>query len=271
MNLPNQNNKSGNNSQKQNEKNYFSRENFKNRNTKRVLGFEYWKGMLKVSISEEIPAQSQGSYPKYNELIYLHLSPLKARILLHEIKHGLLQDTTCNTNLAWGVDTGLDGKKSIIAFSHASGSTISSPIYQCTIGKPDSNFNLTSKDAYIFNSNYHFGIEWTNFSKMEFDNKFYDALEIESFCGVLEEYIKASTGAIAYSILDMGRFDYSRINTKLDVIMDKLGIPKYNSNEANYTSGGSTQFNKYKNNTSLNDFPMPEPITESELEEQIYS
>lgn len=252
------------------ERNYFSRENFKNHDIKRALGFEFWKGMLKVSISEE----KQGDrYSTYEEKIYLHLSPAKARILLSEIREGLMKDTTFDTSKAWGVDTGLDGKKSIIAFAHATGSTAERPIYRCTIGKPDSNFNLTSKDVYIFNSNYHYGIQWSDFDKMEYDNSFYDCLELDAFCTVLREYINASSGAIAYSVLDMARFDYNRINTKIDVVMDKLGIPKYNgggNGDSSY-GGGSSQFNKPRGASNGTSNRGVESTSAEEIEEALYA
>ena len=47
------------------------------------LGFAFWKGLLKVSISQ---AKQTYSGTEYEELTYIHLSPLKAKLLSDILK-----------------------------------------------------------------------------------------------------------------------------------------------------------------------------------------
>ena len=52
----------------------------------------------------------------------------------------------------------------------------------------------------------------------------------------MDEYVKAMTGAISYSVMDMARFDVSRINTKIELVMNKLGIESKSSRQVSSES-----------------------------------
>ena len=60
---------------------------------------------------------------------------------------------------------------------------------------------------------------------------------------VLEEYYKAVTNAVAFTVMDQRKFGANRTDTKLDAIAAALGV------ETNRSSGGQRRFN---NNSYFN-------------------
>ena len=71
---------------------------------------------------------------------------------------------------------------------------------------------------------------------MDCTTTYQDDVELDMLIIVLDEYIKAITGATAYTVMDMGRFDYSRINTKIELVMNKLGIESKSSRQVSSES-----------------------------------
>ena len=208
--------------------------------SKKTLSFSFWKGNLKISISE---IKESYSGVEYEELAYIHLSPNKAQILKAQLIDFMNLEDTATTNISVGVDTGMNDTKNFIAIGNTNTSTDDDIQRTLCIGKVSPDGKVLEKTDFNFNHQYHFGIKWTDVRTMDCETKFRDNTELELFIIVLDEYIKSMTGAMAYSVMDMGRFDYSRINTKIELVMNALGLEVKGSSKPNYNSSNS-YFNK---------------------------
>ena len=224
----------GDNNKKQNYENtFYSRLKFTNYDEKKMLSFSYWKGFLKIAISN-IKESAMGI--EYEELSVLHLSPIKAQILKEQLFTFRNMKDSETTNKSFGIDTGIGETKNFIAIGNTDSSKKDDIQRTLLIGKVDVNGNLLEGNSFNFNHQYHFGIEWTDVKSMKCTTTYHDNIELDLFITVLDEYVKAMTGAIAYSVMDMGRFDNSRINTKIELVMNKLGIESKSSKQASSES-----------------------------------
>ena len=220
------NNKGG---KKNYENTHYSRIKFNNREEKLLLGFSYWSGLLKVTISQEKSSFSGGG-TEYDEIAYIHLSPVKSKVL----SAGISELLDGKEDKLYGVNTGFSETQSVIAFGKDDGKMA------VIIAKVDPEGKIQNAVTFHFNNEYHYGLEWTDFKKMECERNFNNNLELEMFKLVLDQFTEAMTGAMSYSVMDMGRFDNSRINTKIDLVMDALNIERKSSNG----NPGNSYFNK---------------------------
>ena len=221
----------GDNNKKQNYENtHYSRLRFNNNEEKKMLSFSFWKGFLKVAISN---IKESYSGVEYEELAYIHLSPNKAYILKSQLLDFINLKDHATTNMSVGVDTGLTDTKNFIAIGNTNTSSEKDIQRSLCIGKVSPDGKIIEKTNFNFNHQYHFGIEWTNIEKMDCSTNYIDDVELNLLITILDEYIKAMTGATAYSVMDMGRFDYSRINTKIELMMNALGIEPKSSKQNN--------------------------------------
>ena len=73
---------------------------------------------------------------------------------------------------------------------------------------------------------------------------------------MLNDFARAMTGAFAYSVADLTRFDLAAVKGKMDPIYDKLGIEK-RSYGGNRNYGGENNFlsnaKSSSNSTSFDD------------------
>lgn len=228
------------------ENTYYSRFKIKNNKEKLMLTASYWKGMLKISISEEKPGTN---YPTYDELAYIHLSPMKAAILSREID--VFVADSKESIRSYGVNTGISETQSFIVFRNLQ---ISSTTCRCLeIGKIDPNGTIIQSQIFPFNSDiYNYGCEWDDMKDTSTLNKtpMYD-IEVYMFKTLLNEYIKGSTGGIGYSTIDMGKYDQSTVVDKLNTLLQNQGL----------SSIGDTP--KDSNKSFFNKNTMTPPLTPS--------
>ena len=197
------------NNKKQNyEDTFYSRTKFTNYEEKKMLSFSFWKGFLKIAIND---IKESGSGIEYNELSVIHLSPIKAHILKEQLLYFKSLEDTATTNKSFGVDTGIGETKNFIAIGNTATSNEDDIQRTLFIGKVDINGNLLDGNDFNFNHQYHFGIEWDNLQTMECNTRYNDNTELDIFIIILDQYVSAMTGATAYSVMDMGRFNNSRI------------------------------------------------------------
>ena len=224
----------GDTNKKQNyEETYYSRMRFTNYEEKKMLSFSFWKGFLKIAINN---IKDSGSGVEYDELSVIHLSPIKAHILKEQILQFKSLEDTCTTNKSVGVDTGIGETKNFIAIGNTENSNENDIQRTLFIGKVDINGTLLEGNSFNFNHQYHFGIEWTDIQKMECTTNYQDNTELDMLIILLDEYVSSITGATAYTVMDMGRFNNSRINTKIELVMSKLGIEFKSSKQASSES-----------------------------------
>lgn len=221
------------NKEKMYEENYYSRMRFYD-NTNMSLGFSFWKGMLKIYISQNTAAP--GGFPKYDELVYIHMSPAKAKILANGITE-LLAEGDKSTKL-YGVNTGSGEVQGLIACGNRNGRKY------LVIGKVDPNGKAVDTQEFEFTSDYNFGLVFSNIEKMEFERNYYNNMDIESFRDLLEDYARSTNGAMGYAVADIARYETAKNNNKIMAIQDALGIEKKSSSSAPKGSSSNSFFNK---------------------------
>lgn len=239
------------NKQSNNEITYFSRLRIKNPSTKLQMGFSYWKGMLKISISKEVPGEN---YPTYEECAYVHISPMKSLLLQSELKRFLSADTT-DTKAAYGIETGISEVRTIVIFKYENEGKDRIMI----IGKVDPNGNLIQSFSFLFNNAlYNYSCEWKDFNDMSTLNKVSNPdADFDILCTVLEEFRRGAVGGIAYSVADMQRFDYASAMSKLTKIMSACGASDNVYSNKQQSGRGSNSYFDSSNGFSQNSMTPP--------------
>jgi len=253
------NNNSGTKSNKMYESTYYSRMQFKGQDKIR-LGFSFKSGMLIIDMSEE----KDGF--QFETLTSCYLTPTKALLFYNQIQK-FNEDVAAGkykTDAAYGVNTGL-GEISTVIMIHLLGKDPA-----ITIAKVNDSGQYVSKYTYKFNKGYHYGITLKNYEDMgSYEKEFYDDIEFTQLQQTIKTFADNMNGAVAYSVLDLARYDYRAVMNKMNPIYDKLGIERqgnggsYSKSDNNFFNG-SGSFNKggTSNSTSLddvmNDLPMEE-------------
>ena len=240
------NNSESGNSKKLYENTYYSRLRVKNDNAKLALSYSFKSGNLIVEASEI----KQGF--QYEVLESVFISPTKALLFSREIDKfkEYINGSKIDPNKAFGITTGMGEKVSYIGFS----SDKEKHIF-ITLGKIDGSGNITNAVTVPFNSEYHYSVEWDNIQSMDLSKVYYEDIELTQFQNMIIDFARSMSGAMAYSVLDIGRFDIAGIKGKMDPIYDKLGIEKRSYGNKSY--GGENNFlnnaKSMSNSTSFDD------------------
>lgn len=236
------------------EQTYYSRTVLKGTDGLR-LGFSFKSGMIVVDITQE----KEGF--QYETLASCFLTPIKALTMYNQIQEfkAQVENKTYKEGTAFGVNTGIGDISTVLLIHKVDGNTA------VTIGKVNSDGQYVAKFTYKFAKGYHYGITLSNIESMSSVKKeFYDDAEFIQFEQAIKSFADNSNGSIAYSVLDLGRYDYKSLSNKLNPIYDKLGIERQNNSsrqsDNNFFSGSNGGFNRgTSNNTSLdevmNDLP----------------
>lgn len=179
-----------------------------------ALSYSFYNRMLKLSISPvKMNSGDKVSYDHENAAV-VWLTHTKARLLRDEIEKVLKGEISNG-----GVPTGTEGLVRFI-----DGKELGINNYCLVINKVNENGEVTSSYAYEFKTKHHYAIE--NYDPKDSSHKktYNNNLEIQQLLDLLESYYIAMTGAVAYSVMDANRFNTNTVNTKIDLIMSKLGV-----------------------------------------------
>ena len=206
------------------------------------LSFSYWKNLLKISISPMITGDTNTPYASFDHKNQgtVHLTHDKARILYAEIME-FLKDPDAYNNM--GVPSGATG---LISISNGKEFGVNSPIL--VIRKINQETGcVESSYMYQFKTNYA-SVRNFDESTQKFDRCIYEQIEIYVLMDILKSYYESMSYSTAYTVINANQYNDSRYNTKLDLLMDKLGIerkqPKassggYNSSYFNMNNGNN--------------------------------
>lgn len=225
------------------ENQYYSRIGFReyeNNNMKdKRLGISYKSGMMILEISKA----KEGGF-EYEPLVSVYITPTKAKIFAYQIDEFKkeLENGLSDSSKGFGINTGM-GETQTVALVHIN----SNNDKVLTICKVDSNGNITNSEDFTFNSNFHYGIEFNDYKKMDFNKVMYNDIEFEQLEEAINSFAINSNGAIAYSVADLTRYDYRAIMNKMNPIYDALGIERNNGGNSRNNSGGGF-FNSGNNN-----------------------
>ena len=213
----------GNN--KRTEDSYYSRLVISNPNGK-FLKFKFWAGKLAMSIAEVDSSQQKFAY---KETATAFFNPMKAKILAEELKKFIADPG----HKPVGVVIGSGDPNTCVTFMH------NNDDISVDICKVDAQGNKSGEDVFTFQKDYHYSVEYKDFKKLDFSKNYFNSLEIEAVIELLESFFKASNGAFAYSVMDMSRFNYGRLKSNTEAIMDKLGIQRASSKGPGFFSGNN--------------------------------
>lgn len=181
----------------------------------------FWGGLMKLAISPKVASNDNSISYDHENNIELYLSHTKAMILAREIKDLISGKAEGNSV---GVHTGMKSDGLVLI---TDGKELGVTGYCLVLMKLDENNIPVSSFAYEFRQNYHYAIRNFNQDNGKYDKVFYENLELEQLVLALEEYYKAMVGAQAYAASNMAfKFDISRFNQNIGLIMDKLGIQR---------------------------------------------
>lgn len=204
------------------------------------LSITFWASTMKISIAPKKNTPNGEIAYDYDNGISIYLSHTKARILAEEIK-AFMEGKINNV----AVDTA----KGLISISNGKEFGVNSNFLVIRSFDQENN-TVSSSYAYEFKKQYHYSIRNFDEKNMDkFEKVYYDDIEIWQFVTLLEEYYKAMTGAVAFTVIDQSKYNNSRVQTKLDSIASKLGID-WSSNNGNKSSGGASFFSNKESNGS---------------------
>lgn len=205
------------------------------------LTFRYWKQSLCIGI---FPRKQTGGDEVAFDMdngITIYLNHTKARILKAELENFLRDPVTYNGS---GVPSG----QAAITISNGLEYGKNTPVL--TIRKVNGdNGEVTSAFAYEFKTDFHYSIR--NYDGKRFNTEYdaYKYIEIHQMITVLDEYVKASTNAIAFTVRDQSKFVESRVFNGLNSIAEKLGVELRSGNNGNKRFNNSSYFNSASNNS----------------------
>lgn len=201
-----------------------------------ALSYRFTLGMLVVSISPMLPSAKPDDARlwDHDNKVSIWLTHSKAKMLLEEIEYIQAHPDTVNNG---GVDTRSGG---LISFSIGKELGASGPCLIIRKIDQDSG-EAVSTYAYQFKTDYYRSIRNYNPSAPnESERVNYPNMEVEEFKDLLRTYASSIGGSQAYANMYYQRFETNKMNTKIRLIMDKLGIenPEYSKK----SSGGNRSF-----------------------------
>ena len=202
------------------------------------LTARFWKNNLCIGI---FPRRNTGNDEVSFDMdngITIYLSHTKARILKHEIELFLSDPITYNS-------VGVPSGQAAITISNGSEYGKDNPVI--TIRKVTETGEVVASFTYEFKTNAHYSIrhyDGKNFDAVYEDYKY---LEIEQLITLLDEYAKASTNAIAFSVMEQRKYSYARLDTKIDQIAASLGVETARSSNSSKNRYNGTSY--FSNNS----------------------
>lgn len=208
------------------------------------LSFSYWRNLLKISISPKQESKPGATYDTYDykNNISIHINHMKARILAMEID-AFLQDPDKLNNI--GINSGANG---FLTISNGKEFGINSPVL--VIRKMDEDGAILSSYAYQFNApEYHYAIRNFEESSLKFDRINKPNIELIIMRDLLQSYYESTTYAMAYTVIDASKYENSRTNTKIDLLLDNAGV------KSNNRGGGGRSFFQRSSDTDSRNTP----------------
>ena len=189
------------------EPSYYSRLRIKNYNENLVLSFNFWKGTLKVIISE-VNAQGQG-----NDLAYIHLSPTKAHIMADAVKRVM----NTENNVSFGVDTGSGETRGFIAVGKENN------VPYLVIAKVNADGSYESCQRFNFNNNYNYILNVHDVASLKCQKEYMNNVELIQLHDMFADYSRCASGAIGASFHDIGRYESAKTSNLIKKIAQKVG------------------------------------------------
>lgn len=210
------------------------------------LSCQFWNNSLRIMISPR-NSDSPTDQPTFDNKnsISVYLNHMKAR-MLHDVLCKFMEDPEKYDN------AGVVAGASFISFS--TGKDFGSKFPLVIIRKVDEAGSITSSFAYEVKGDYHFAVRgFSEKSNGQYERDYYPNIELECLKTLLEEFYKAESRALAYTVLDTFKFDHYRMSTKLNRIGEKLGLDMNVSSSGSAPRSSSTSYFSRNNGASSNE------------------
>lgn len=222
-----------------------------------ALSYSYWNGALKISIAPMLKNPTSNQKWDRKNAATVFLTHRAARILRAEAQKVLKGEIHSG-----GTKSGSEG---LITFTD--GSEVGAAGYCLIIRKinPD-NGDINGTYVYEFRTGFHYGIQDFQADSSNFKKDYFDTIEVDEFLDILEQYYLASSKMYTGSIIDEMKYNDSRMNTKIGLIAEALGV-EFKAGNSNRSSGNQSYFDK--NNGDDSSYPSRSRINvrESTLDE----
>ena len=258
-------NGNGNNSQGSKDVTYYSRLKFRSKDNSQSLSISFWGGLLIFQIDAVDTSNGFKSTPVET----IRLSIAKAKLLSYELEEYSdifrNRDIKKDPNVAYGVNAGLGSEQSYIGFiaDEDNEGVVTTGV---VIGKIDGQGTILSSHTVMFDASNDFynALEWEDITKMKVSSVSFGHIEIEMIQDLVKDFASHMNGAIAYSVQDINRYEYNKMNRKFDSIFDKLGIERIQqgSGRGNYGRTNSFLNNLASKNSSSVSFDNLEDMLE---------
>lgn len=209
---------------------------------KTSLSFSFWNKLLKVAIAPKKETEGDTIAFDHENAGSVFLSHRKAFILYKEIISFLdayKKGSTVPKNV--GVSSGSEG---LIYISNGEEFNAEGPCL--VIRKINEKGESTSTFVYEFRRKIHSSVINYSEKTAAFESNTYDLIEIEEVANLLKSYYEAMTMAVAYSVQEAEKYDQSRLNTKLKIIGEKLGVEFGKQNNSQNRSSNNSYFSNAK-------------------------
>lgn len=239
-------NYNGNHGTDNNKKEYKSPEIFSGYNTSNengvdatALNYSFWKGFLKISVAPMLKNPTEKQKWDHKNAASVYLNRQKARVLRYEAEK-VLEGKQENG----GVNSGESG---VISFSN--GKEVGINGYCLIIRNVSSDGVVNATYIYEFCRERYYGVSDFKAENSNFNKVFYDTIEVDEFMQMLDEFVKHMTKAVAYTVMEEIKFNVSRVNTKLGLIGEALGV-EFNGGDGSKRERGASYFDSGSSNDS---------------------
>ena len=205
------------------------------------LTFSFWNKLLKISIAPKKKTEGDVVAFDYDNAGTVYLTHTKALIMHKEVMKFIKEFAEGTSVSNAGVSTGSQGLLYI-----CDGKEFGSENPCLVIRKINEQGQSESCYAYEFRGNVHNSVINYNPKDAKFETNDYKLLELEQFAILLKEYYESMTMAVAYSIQESNKYDQSRLNTKLKVIGEKLGVDFKQQKSSGSRTVNTSYFNNAK-------------------------
>jgi hypothetical protein len=208
------------------------------------FSISYFNKVMKITIANRNNNGSNDNYATYDNdnAVVVYISNIKARILSDLIT--LMNARSDIHNVC------VELKNGLMEVSDGSDYGSKSPCISISYAQEDGSVN---KIVYQTKAGFHTGAY--NYYDGKYESKTFDNIELDTFQMCLEEYYKASSYAIAASVMEAGMYKRNYEVELIKSIAEKVGA----------SNGGSNNANKFNNKTFLSGNSESQPASNSNV------
>lgn len=203
------------------------------------ISIGYFNKVMKISIANKINNNGNNDFSTYDNdnAVVVYVSSTKAKILYDMIEYMKSDNDVHNVCV--------ELKNGLMKISDGSEFGSTSPCISISYASKDGSVN---EIIYQTKANVHNGAY--NFNGDSFKTKFFDDIELETFEMVLDEYYRASSYAIAATVMEASMYKRDAEYNMIRSMAEKMGIQ--NNNSSNPAKFNNRTFLNNQNNTSNN-------------------